>query len=448
MVVPPTLRTARDGAPLQPTPGPSAVSSPDLRGVRARRPESLSRQVRHSVSGRSRRCRCSGNGSRPLRPPSSARRTISARPAGRPHVRRPRDGARPSAPPAARSSSAADQAAEPGNARRRRALTRRRRRRARRCSTTSGCAPGRGHQRLRHAPRRQGDRDADKIEGIVDRVIAANGFAVTRDERAAPRRGDGRRRHRLRAARAAPQRRDDHRGHGQRARTTSTSSARGKIQRVDSVFLNDEHVLRIIDRIITPLGRRIDEIEPARRRPPARRLARQRDHRAAVAHRARHHGPEVLEDAVHGRRPHPVRDRDARDVRVPAGLHRGPAEPLRLGRHGLRQDDDPQRPVVVHPERRAHRHDRGRRRAPAPPGARHHARGAPAEPRGRGRDHDPRPAAERDAHAPRPDHRRRVPLGRGAGHAPGDDDRPRRLALDRPRQQPRRTCSGGSRRWS
>ncbi len=36
----------------------------------------------------------------------------------------------------------------------------------------------------------------------------------------------------------------------------------GKILRVDSVFLNDEHVLRIIDRIITPMGRRIDESSP------------------------------------------------------------------------------------------------------------------------------------------------------------------------------------------
>ena len=36
----------------------------------------------------------------------------------------------------------------------------------------------------------------------------------------------------------------------------------GKIARVDSYFLNDEHVLRIIDRIITPLGRRIDETSP------------------------------------------------------------------------------------------------------------------------------------------------------------------------------------------
>ena len=36
----------------------------------------------------------------------------------------------------------------------------------------------------------------------------------------------------------------------------------GKIVRVDSYFLNDEHVLRIIDRIITPMGRRIDESSP------------------------------------------------------------------------------------------------------------------------------------------------------------------------------------------
>ncbi len=36
----------------------------------------------------------------------------------------------------------------------------------------------------------------------------------------------------------------------------------GKISRVDSYFLNDEHVLRIIDRIITPLGRRIDASSP------------------------------------------------------------------------------------------------------------------------------------------------------------------------------------------
>ncbi len=36
----------------------------------------------------------------------------------------------------------------------------------------------------------------------------------------------------------------------------------GKIERVDVAFLNEEHVRRIIDRIIAPLGRRIDETSP------------------------------------------------------------------------------------------------------------------------------------------------------------------------------------------
>jgi pilus assembly protein CpaF len=37
---------------------------------------------------------------------------------------------------------------------------------------------------------------------------------------------------------------------------------KGKIERVPRSFLNDEHVLRIIDRIVTPLGRRIDQSSP------------------------------------------------------------------------------------------------------------------------------------------------------------------------------------------
>jgi pilus assembly protein CpaF len=36
----------------------------------------------------------------------------------------------------------------------------------------------------------------------------------------------------------------------------------GKLERVDVVFLNDEHVRRIIDRIIAPLGRHIDDTSP------------------------------------------------------------------------------------------------------------------------------------------------------------------------------------------
>jgi pilus assembly protein CpaF len=106
------------------------------------------------------------------------------------------------------------------------------------------------------------DEDVHKrIEVLVDRVIAEGGFAVTREER----------------TRMVGQMVHDVTGFGPLepllADPTITEvmvngpdhiyiERRGKIQRIDSVFLNNEHVLRIIDRIITPLGRRIDETSP------------------------------------------------------------------------------------------------------------------------------------------------------------------------------------------
>ena len=273
-----------------------------------------------------------------------------------------------------------------------------------------------------------------KIEGIVDRTIAAKGFAVTR----------------LEHERLVEELTNDVTGFGPLEPLLSDESITevmvngpnhiyiergGKIQKVDTVFLNDEHVLRIIDRIITPMGRRIDETSPRvdARLPDGSRVNAIVEPLSLVGPvitvRKFSKRPYTVEDLVR------VRDRDERDVRLHEGLHRGAAEPVRLRRDGLRQDDDAQRPVVVHPERRAHRDDRGRRRAPAPPGPRHHPRVAAAQPRGRGRDHDPPPAPQRDAHAAGPGDRRRVPFRRGPGHAPGDDDRPRRLALDGPREQ-------------
>ena len=100
-----------------------------------------------------------------------------------------------------------------------------------------------------------------EVEGIVDRVITANGFAVTREER-----------RRLVEEAAA-----DVSGFGPlepllRDETITEVMVNGpdhiyierggKVQRVDTVFLNDQHVLRIIDRIIAPLGRRIDQSSP------------------------------------------------------------------------------------------------------------------------------------------------------------------------------------------
>jgi pilus assembly protein CpaF len=100
-----------------------------------------------------------------------------------------------------------------------------------------------------------------QVETVVDRFLTANGFAVTRDERLqlvgeviAEVEGLGP----LEPLLADP---------------TITEvmvngpdqiyiERAGKIVRVATTFLNDDHVLRIIDRIITPLGRRIDQTSP------------------------------------------------------------------------------------------------------------------------------------------------------------------------------------------
>jgi pilus assembly protein CpaF len=100
-----------------------------------------------------------------------------------------------------------------------------------------------------------------RIEAMVDRIIRANEFAVTHAERAqlveemvgeigglGP---------------IEPLLRD---GSITEVMVNGPSQIyierRGKIERVNRTFLNDEHVLRIIDRIITPLGRRIDQSSP------------------------------------------------------------------------------------------------------------------------------------------------------------------------------------------
>jgi len=100
-----------------------------------------------------------------------------------------------------------------------------------------------------------------RIVGIVDRIIDLYGYALTRDER----------------SRLIEELVGEIGGLGPLEPLLKDETVTeimvngpnhmyieraGKIIRLDSVFLNDEHVLRIIDRIITPLGRRIDKMSP------------------------------------------------------------------------------------------------------------------------------------------------------------------------------------------
>ena len=100
-----------------------------------------------------------------------------------------------------------------------------------------------------------------KIEGIVDRVITEGDLAITREER----------------QKLVDQMLHDVTGFGPiepflKDETITEVMVNGpnqiyieragKLERVEASFLNDQHVRQVIDRIITPIGRRIDEMSP------------------------------------------------------------------------------------------------------------------------------------------------------------------------------------------
>ena len=57
----------------------------------------------------------------------------------------------------------------------------------------------------------------------------------------------------------------------------------GWLEKTQVQFRDDKHLMQIIDRIVSKVGRRVDEVCPMVRRPPAGRLPRERDHSAAGA---------------------------------------------------------------------------------------------------------------------------------------------------------------------
>ena len=160
----------------------------------------------------------------------------------------------------------------------------------------------------------------------------------------------------------------------------------GRLYETTVRFNDDSHLRRIINKMVAQVGRRIDESSPMvdARLPDGSRVN-------AVIPPLSLSGPLVtirkfskqrleMSDMIR------LGTLTTRDGRVPPALRAGRAEHPRLGRHRLRQDDAPERALDGDPGRRAHRHDRGRRRAAAQPAARAAAGGAAEEHRGRGRD--------------------------------------------------------------
>ena len=187
---------------------------------------------------------------------------------------------------------------------------------------------------------------------------------------------------------------------------------RGKLVRTGARFTSEEHLRRVIDRIVSRVGRRIDESSPL----VDARLADGSRVNAIIPPLA--FSGSTLTIRKFAKDPFSVEDLIGFGTLSPEmaellrRLRRGPAQRHRLRRYRHRQDDAAQRAVLLHPGGRADRHHRGRRRAPAPAGPRRPAGVPAAQHRGQGRGHHPRPGPQLAAHAARPDRRRGVPRRR------------------------------------
>ena len=160
----------------------------------------------------------------------------------------------------------------------------------------------------------------------------------------------------------------------------------GQLELTDIVFKDDRHLLQIIERIVSSVGRRIDESSPMVDARLRGRVARQRDHPAAGARWARRSRFAV--SAPTGSAPQDLVDRESLTQPMLDFLQgrRGvPPQHHRVGRHRRRQDDAAERAVELHLRRRAHRHDRGRGGTDAAAAPRRAARDAAAEHRRQGR---------------------------------------------------------------
>ncbi len=174
----------------------------------------------------------------------------------------------------------------------------------------------------------------------------------------------------------------------------------GRIERSPIVFTSDRAVLSAIERIVTPLGRRIDESSPmvdARLKDGSRVNA--------IIPPVALRGPSI------SIRKFAKRKLEGKDLLTFGSLSQPmledrcgarTAQHRRYRRHRLRQDHPAQHPVQLHSRYRSHRHHRGRGRTEARPAQPGRPGSTPSQHGRQGPHFHPRPGAQRAAHAPGP----------------------------------------------
>ena len=181
----------------------------------------------------------------------------------------------------------------------------------------------------------------------------------------------------------------------------STSKSLGKIQKTGIRFRDNQQLLNICQRIVSQIGRRVDESSPIcdARLPDGSRV---NCHRAAAGdRRAGAHHPQVQEGQADARPAGQVRHRSRRRAReILRIIGRCRVQHAGLRRHRFRQDHAAQLSDPLHRRRRTHHHLRRRRRIAAAAAARGAPGNPPAQPRRRRPGHHARSGPELPAHAP------------------------------------------------
>ena len=144
----------------------------------------------------------------------------------------------------------------------------------------------------------------------------------------------------------------------------------GQLESTEVKFKDEKHLLRIIDKIVSRVGRRVDEFQPDGGCSPTGWVAGQCGHSAARGGRPIGIDPKIRGNALRSRPPYRERHNHTANQGTSRGLGACQIEHTHFRWHGQREDDLSECSVALHQQPGAHRHHRGCRRAPAPASAR------------------------------------------------------------------------------